>query len=169
MKSQKLLHSQLIRQLADNLQLSSGQTMIEVIVGLMLIILFLSGVVVVELFAIRNINYAQNKSIATRLASQQLERARVVRDSARISELNSCEFGCYINPYLTPIQTALAPTGIYTQNLTIKSSSDCPKPTIAVTPEPVFYKATAVVSWAQNATITPAPEVQLSTCITDWR
>lgn len=145
--------------------------MIEVIVGLMLIILFLSGVVVIELFAIRNINYAQNKSIATRLASQQLERARVIRDSVGISALDTCLMGgCYINPTLTPIQFVLAPTGIYTQRLTIdQNSSDCPKPTIAVTPEPVFYKATAVVSWAQNATITPAPEVQLSTCITDWR
>ena len=50
-----------------------GQTMIEVIVALTLIILFLSGVVVVELYAIKNSNFSRNKSISTHLARQQLE------------------------------------------------------------------------------------------------
>ena len=44
------------------MSIKSGQTMIEVIVALTLIILFLSGVVIVELYAIRNADYSRNKS-----------------------------------------------------------------------------------------------------------
>ena len=148
----------------------NGQTMIEVIVALTLIILFLSGVVVVELYAVKNVEFSRRKSISTQLARQQLERIRVVRDSAGISALNLCFFTCYINDRLTPVP--VTPTGIFGQSVTIVnvSSSDCPLPTITITPVPVSYKATAVVSWGQGeVNITPAPEVVLSSCITDWR
>ena len=109
-----------------------GQTMIEVIVALTLIILFLSGVVVVELFAIKNADFARHKSVSTQLARQQIERARVVRD------------------------------------LTMASLTDCPLPTII--PLPISYKARAIVDWSQGLSgITPAPQVEVSSCITDWR
>lgn len=146
-----------------------GQTMIEVIVALTLIILFLSGVVVVELFAVRNADFSRNKSISTQLARQQLERARVVRDSIGIKALESCFFPCYINEYLTP---GPLPTGTYEQSLEIKRTSidDCPLTNADVTPEPVAYKATALVSWGQGeVNLTPPPRVNLSSCITDWR
>lgn len=146
-----------------------GQTMIEVIIALTLIILFLSGVVVVELFAVKNADFSRNKSISTQLARQQIERARVVRDSAGISALTDCLFSCYINEQLTP---GPIPTGIYSQQITISESgpSDCPLLPVTITPQPVSYKADALVSWAQgDINITPAPEVRLSSCITDWR
>src|SRR3989344_3617699 len=146
-----------------------GQTMIEVIIALTLIILFVSGVVIVELFAVKNADYSRNKSTSTQLARQQLERARVVRDSAGLNALTICLFTCYINDYLTPVP--ISPTGVYGQKLTIAAATlaDCPLPT-GVTPAPISYKATSFVSWAQGITnITPAPEVQVSSCITDWR
>src|SRR3989344_5102842 len=105
-----------------------GQTMIEVIIALTLIILFLSGVVVVELFAVRNADFSRNKSISTQLARQQLERARVVRDSAGLSALTMCLSTCFINSALTPVP--ISPTGIYGQSLKITEASivDCPLP-----------------------------------------
>src|SRR3989344_8536659 len=112
-----------------------GQTMIEVIIALTLIILFLSGVVVVELFAVRNADYSRNKSISTQLARQQIERARVVRDSSGISSLSQCLFSCYINEQLTP---GPIPTGVYIQKLTISDTTleDCPLANISITPIP---------------------------------
>lgn len=147
-----------------------GQTMIELIVALTLIILFLSGVVVVELYAIKNADYARNKSTATQLAKQQLERARVVRDIEGIDSLDICLSTCYIDSQLTPVP--VTPTGIYGQSLTIVEASvvDCPLPETTVTPEPKSYRATAVVNWAQGAIdLTPAPEVEIVSCITGWR
>lgn len=149
-----------------------GQTMIEVIVALTLIILFLSGIVVIELYALRNSEYSRKKSIATQLARQQLERARVVRDSAGISSLNNYCFlsSCYINGNLTPVP--VTPTGTFGQSLTISDAltGDCPIPDVTITPAPISYKAKAYINWSQGATdITPAPEIEVSTCITDWR
>ena len=144
--------------------------MIEVIIALTLIILFLSGVVVVELYAVKNADYSRSKSISTQLARQQLERARVVRDSAGIGALSICELTCYINDQLIPVP--ISPTGVYGQSVTIIEAStfDCPLPTVLITPQPVSYKATSRVSWGQGeVNITPAPEVVVSSCLTDWR
>lgn len=154
---------------------NSGQMMIEVIVALALITLFLSAIAVIELIAVKNVEFTQNKSIATRLAQQQIERARVVRDVGGIGALTAqCKDSppCYINNLLTPVPITEAPVGIYQQSLTIyqATSSDCPPQAVTPpTPTPVYYKALSVVSWAQGAVITPVPQVQLSSCITDWR
>lgn len=149
---------------------TSGQTILEVLVALALIILFLSGIVVVELYSVKNVKYAQNKSMATTLARQQLERARVVRDSAGIEALDYCAMStCYINNQLTPGPPIVTPTDVYSQWLVISSDSSCPAPTIAVTPAAQTYKITATVSWGVGAVVTPAAQVSISSCITDWR
>jgi len=147
-----------------------GQTILEVVIALSLIVLFLSGIVVVELLAIKNMDYSQNVSLATRLARQQIERARVVRDSAGIEALSVClSSPCYINSSLTP--AAVTPTGTYGQSMRLiaATSSDCPLPDVTITPTPVSYKATVVVSWSQNLAVTPPPLVELSSCLTNWR
>ena len=149
---------------------SSGQTILEVVIALSLLVLFLSGIVVVELLAIKNMDYSQNISLASRLARQQIERARVIRDMVGIDALAIClSSPCYINSSLTP--AAVTPTGTYGQSLRLTSStsSDCPLPDVAITPNPVSYKATVVVSWSQNLAVTPPPQVELSSCLTDWR
>lgn len=151
---------------------SSGQTILEVLIALVLIILFLSGIVVVELIAIKNVQYGQNKSISTRLAQQQLERARVLRDSIGLEELYiQCAGICYIDSDLTA-HPNITPTGAYGQSLTISySDTDCPSSDVTITPVPVTYKATASVSWGRGAVsnLTPAPQLELSTCFSDWR
>lgn len=148
-----------------------GQTIIEVVIALSLIILFLSGVVIVELVSIKNVQYSQNKSVAVTLARQQIERARVVRDSAGISALDICiNNECFINNNLTPTQ--ISPTGVYGQNLklTAVTEFDCPIPNVTITPMPTTYKAVSTVNWGSGATnVTPVPELNVSSCITDWR
>ena len=148
-----------------------GQTIIEVVIALSLIILFLSGVVIVELISIKNVQYSQNKSIAVSLARQQIERARVVRDTAGINALDICiNNNCFINNNLTPTQ--ISPTGVYGQNLilTAVTASDCPIPDVIITPMPTTYKAVSTVNWGYGATnVTPVPELNVSSCITDWR
>lgn len=149
----------------------NGQSILEVLIALALIILFLSGIVVVELVALKNVEFGQNKSISTRLANQQLERARVLRDSIGLDELSlQCAGTCYINSELTPYP-GLTPTGAYGQLLTISLSTDCPASSVVITPVPVTYKATASVSWGRGAVsvLTPAPQVEVSTCFSDWR
>ena len=149
----------------------SGQTIIEVVIALSLIILFLSGVVIVELISIKNVQYSQNKSIAVSLARQQIERARVIRDSAGMDALDICiNNDCYINNNLTPAQ--ISPTGVYGQNLRLSAvtESDCPIPSVIITPMPTSFKAVSTVNWGSGATnVTPAPELSVSSCITDWR
>ena len=138
------------------------------ILALTLIILFLSGVVVIELYAIKNADFARHKSVSTQLARQQIERARVVRDSAGINALGVCLTGCYIDNQLTPVP--VTPTGKYGQILTISETtvSDCPLATSI--PPPVAYRADVTVDWSEGSNdITPAPVVRVSSCITDWR
>lgn len=150
---------------------SSGQTIIEVLIALSLIILFLSGVIVIELVALKNATHSQNVSRATQLARQQLERARVVRDMNGINALDMCKVQeCYINPSLTP--EMITPTGIG-QSLQISNPqpnvSDCPTPDPSLIPVPVNYRVDAKANWMPEASITPLPEVEMSTCLTDWR
>lgn len=150
---------------------SIGQSILEVLIALTLILLFLSGVVVVQLFAIRNINYSQNKSTATRLARQQLDRVKVVRDSAGIDSLTVCQSACFINSQLTPVQ-GITPTGIFDQVVTLGAVApgECPLPAITIAPTPISYKVTVKVILKDTANlVTPTPMVQLSSCITDWR
>lgn len=146
-----------------------GQTIIEVIVALMLITLFLSGITIVEITASKNIIYSQNKSIASRFARQQLERARVVRDMSGIESLQICQSECYINNKLTPMP--IIPTGIFTQTLRIvtNAQASCPVSDVSITPPPSSYEAIAHISWDTNIITTPAPVVEMTSCITDWR
>src|SRR3989344_8357855 len=143
----------------------NGQTILEVIIALAMIILFLSGVVVVQLVAIKNVNYARQKSIASQLARQQIERARVIRDTRGISGLSDCFSQCYINNELIPL--IVTPTGSYGQSLTLvpATSFDCPLPDVTITPEPVVYMVRAKTTWGiSQPGVTPAPQVELGSC-----
>ncbi|MBI3379590.1 hypothetical protein HY029_02420 [Candidatus Gottesmanbacteria bacterium] len=148
------------------LRYSMGQSILEVLIALTLIIFFLSGVVIIQLFAVRNVTYSENKSTAAKLARQQLDRVKVVRDSAGIDSLDRCKSSCFINSQLTPVQRVITPTGSFDQIVTLETATinDCPPPD--VTPTPVSYKVTAVVYLKGAA---PTPLAQLSSCITDWR
>lgn len=158
------------RSLPDNF---FGQTLIEVLISLTLIILFLTGIIIIELYAYKNSDFAQKKSIATKLARQQLDRARVVRDSGGFDALTQwCLSTCYINNELTPIP--ITPTGIYAQSLIVEPAgdvnSDCPilQTDITPSPWPIIFKVTSNVFWG-DITKVPDNNVVISTCLSDWR
>ncbi len=146
----------------------NGQTMLEILVALTLVVLFLSGIVIVQLYALRNVQFSRNKTTATKLALQQLERVRAVRDSAGIDELNICRSTCFINGELTPVP--VTPTGTFGQSVIMQPAAvfDCPVPTDAVLiPPPQYYKITAQAQWGNAAVITPEPKVIVNSCLTD--
>lgn len=141
--------------------------MLEILVALTLVVLFLSGVVIIQLFALRNVQFSRNKSTATKLALQQMERVRAVRDSAGINALSICSTSCYINGELTPVP--VTPTGPFGQSVIMQTATvfDCPIPTEAVViPAPQYYKLTAHAQWG-SAAVTPEPKVAVDSCMTD--
>lgn len=146
-----------------------GQTIIELLVALTLIILFLSGVIVIQLLSLRNVQFSQNKSEAAKLASAQLERARVIRDSVGVDGLLQCASTCFINAELTPIP--VTPTGTFGQSLRvdIASSSECPLPTDTGGVDPVLYFAQSLVEWESTREHVDRERVQVNSCIADWR
>lgn len=146
----------------------NGQTMLEILVALTLVVLFLSGVVIIQLYALRNVQFSRNKSTATTLAQQQIERVRAVRDSAGINGLNMCSSPCFINSELTPVP--VTPTGTFGQSVIMQPATvfDCPIPTEAVIdPPPQYYKVTAQAQWGGSVPITPEPKVVIDTCLTN--
>lgn len=139
--------------------------MLEILVALTLVVLFLSGIVIIQLYALRNVQFSRNKSTATKLAQQQMERVRAVRDSAGIGALSMCSVPCFINSELIPV--AVTPTGTFGQSVIVEAATmfDCPVPTEAVATQQ--YKVTAQAQWGGAAVITPEPKVVIVTCLTD--
>lgn len=154
------------------MNLEKGQTIFEVLIGLTVVMLFLTGIVMIQLVALKNTNYSTNKSLASTYAREQLERVRVARDTMGLSGLvsNYCNLGasCYVNDYLTPVIGQSSGPTPYQQKVIFSLSPDCPTP--AAVPNSVSYKVTAISNWGGGAVnITPAPEVSLSSCLSDWR
>jgi type II secretory pathway pseudopilin PulG len=150
-----------------------GQSLLEVLVGLSLLAVVLSSVLIAQLTAMKNADNARKKSQATKLAQEQIERARVFRDFSTIDSLaNLClNKTCYINSRLEALP--VTPTGIYGQTLTLQTvGAECPTPAggASLNPTPVSYKATAVTTWRKNeAQPFPALEATVSSCISNWR
>lgn len=138
--------------------------LLEILFAFFLLTFLLTGLVVAGLFAIKNTQFARNKSIATKLASEQLERVRVKRDSQGISSMVGCG-PCYVDSDVSLTYRA-APqlSGIFSISSTIVSVSasgpECPLPGGVG----VVYKATADVSWG-----TIPHRVILASCFSDWR
>lgn len=147
---------------------NSGQAIVEILAAFVLLAFLLSGLVVAGLYAIKSTQYARNKSQATKLASQQMERVRVKRDIYGIGVFPSCGVNsCFLNPQLTFGPTDS--TGIFTQSLKIvlpTSGTECPTPTGAVV---TVYKAIVDVRWDNIPNATPPRQVELNSCFSNWR
>lgn len=154
--------------LRNTMHTQQGQSIIEILIALTLVILFLSGITVIQLFSIRNVQFSRNKSTATKLAAQQLERVRVVRDSAGIDALSLCNASCFINSQLTPVPQGPPDPFVQTVSMRTAAATECPVPSIISGVAPVLYKVTSKVTWSgPNPTGTPAVSVIVDSCITD--
>ena len=140
---------------------NDGQVLVEILASFVLLTFLLAGLVVAGLFALRNAQYARNKSTATKLASQLLERTRVYRDVNGISSLSGCN-PCYIDSSLTK-NSGVYTSGIFTEQLRINADdSQCPLPGGSS----YGYKAISTVSWD---TSNPNKNVTINTCFSDWK
>lgn len=146
---------------------SLGQSILEILVALTIMLLVLTGVLVIEVYALKNSSYAADKSRASALANQQLERIRVLKDIGKLSEIADCQLPCYINPELTPMH--VTPTGKFSQSFLIQNTSgnECPLPEATITPVPTVYRMTSTVDWSQGAHLTPPWRINVAGCITD--
>src|SRR3989344_129587 len=136
---------------------------IEIMIGFMMVSLLLTGLVVAGLYAIRSAKYAQERSIATKIASQQLERFRVKRDSGVLADLGACGGSCNIDNTLN-INSGSANEGINTI-YTINSAVDMsPPPEECPISSGTVYKITSRVTWG-----TPLHTVNNEICLSDWR
>ena len=138
----------------------SGLAIIEIMIGFMMISFLLTGLVVAGLYVIRGARYAQERSIATKLASQQLERFRVKRDSEGFSVLNPASCGpCYISNSLTYDVVPHLEYGTYSVSSRISvDNAVCP----ALTGN--AYKISTTLTWGN-----PTHTVSNNTCLSDWQ
>lgn len=143
---------------------NKGQSIIEVLVAFVILTFVLTGIVIAGLYSVRNTQFARNKSIATKLASEQLERVRVKRDSQGISSMTGCG-PCYVDSDVNLTYRA-APrlSGIFSVSTSIvvvsASGAECPLPGGVG----IVYKATSNISWG-----TVPHRVTLASCFSDWR
>ena len=134
---------------------------IEIMIGFMMVSLLLTGLVVTGLYAIRSAKYAQERSIATKISSQQLERFRVKRDSEGFTALttpSTCN-PCHISNSLAYDSIPHA-EGIYniSSNVVVDNAT-CPPGTGNA------YKISTTVTWGT----TPLHTVNNEICLSDWR
>lgn len=150
-----------------NNNVSQGQTILEILLALTIILLVVTGVLVIEVYAMKNAQFSSDKSIAVTYANQQLERIKVLRDTGHFADISTCTLPCYINPLLTPV--AITPTGKFSQTFTLTTPlvNECPLPDVVITPVPTVYKVSVKVNWSQNVPITPPWEIETATCVTD--
>jgi Tfp pilus assembly protein PilW len=65
---------------------NTGQTLVEVVVGLALAILVLGALINVVITSLYNANYAKSQAEATKIAQQMMEKIRIERDSLGYSK-----------------------------------------------------------------------------------
>lgn len=145
-----------------------GQALVEILASFVLLTFLLSGLIVAGLFALRNTQYAKNRSTAAKMASEQLERVRVVRDINGIAALSGCANPCFVNPQLT--MGAVATIEIYEQSLMVATPGlgECPLPTAGQAGSTI-YKVTARTRWNYDPAATPGKQVVVDTCLSDWK
>lgn len=143
---------------------SNGFSVIELMVSFVLLSLLLTGMVMAGLYSLKNTQFARNKSIADKLAIEQLERFRVVRDTGGINAISSCN-PCFVSTGLK-LTPSPAPSGPFIQSIYVTPNPvECPSPA-AGGASGVTYKAISKVTW--DSTVNPTKGVQLETCFTNW-
>lgn len=144
-----------------------GQTIIEVLIASVILSLLLSGLIVSGLYAIKNTTYSKNKSLATKLATEQMERLRVVRDINNLTTLQACANPCYVNSSLNIVNSSFA-SGNFTGyvNVVTPAAFECPLPPLVTG---TAVKAVVDVRWDVIPNVTPPRQVELNSCFTDWK
>lgn len=138
-----------------------GQSLIELLIVVSVITVVLVVLVSLATRSVSLQTFSGSQAKATKLAQEQLERARAVRDRSGLAAVDCGIYGilCAINENLTPVPTLADPP--YETWMTVTSPGKCPNP-LPTPPKQVD----AFVRWRDAG---PAHLSQLSTCLTDWR
>lgn len=145
-------------------QSTQGQLLIEILAAFVLMTFLLTGLVGAGLYALRNVQYSNNRSQATKLASQQLERLRVKRDVEGVSVLPSCSPECYVQPDLQFGPTVSIGPLFVSMQIVNPGAGECPIPAGG---SGTAYKAISTVQWDMAK---PTPRiVSVESCLSDWK
>jgi Tfp pilus assembly protein PilV len=124
----------------------NGQSLIETLAALAVVIIAILGLVVATTVAIRNASFSRNQTLATKYAQAWIEEARKLRD--RQAESNFFTNGSC---------NASDVTGVFTRTRTCSLASDGKKKTMTVV---------VTVSWTDAR---GTYQSKLETRLTNWR
>ncbi|MCR4324113.1 MAG: hypothetical protein NUV69_00290 [Candidatus Curtissbacteria bacterium] len=127
----------------ENLKRKEGQSLIEVVVALGVVIVLITSLVSTSLLTQRGARGAKANTQATKLAEQSLEKMRVFRDRRGFSALvNNSSANCYILDSTNPDPSAWA-----------LSTANCPPGENVVLDNITFTRRIQVSSSGQNKLI----------------
>lgn len=94
-----------IRRLTDQISNTEGQTMIETVIALAVVMILVSSLVSMSIASVRSASLSRNKNAASQLAYRESELIRVTRDgSLTWADFTSnvsggtCTTSCYVDP-----------------------------------------------------------------------
>jgi len=155
----------------------SGQTLIEIILALSVVVMVITGITFAITSSLKNATFSKNQNLATAYARQGMEILRTIRDRSWTT-FNSLETGIGVSYFLAENTTNLdgpspdvcAPScspnlGIFSRRVKIaKNSPDC-------TPGAENTKVTVQVKWADkecaSAVFPFCHQVELVSCFTN--
>lgn len=145
-------------------RLQKGFTILEVVFATGIALLLLTTLIVGSVFSLNNVTFARNQAQATKLAQEEMERLRAVRDMKGYSSLScSSPTSCTIDASLTISSVTTQETvGIFKRYFTIDSlNNNCQVNSI-------YGKyVTVTVQWNQGLGAA-SHQTKLTSCITDW-
>jgi Tfp pilus assembly protein PilV len=121
-----------------------GQTLIEVVTSLGLIMIVVAALVGLGVVALKTSSSSRNRTVAAKLAGEGMEMARSVRDQGSLDDVNATNL---------PNDSATVGGDVFTRTWTI--TGDSSKKTVVVG-----------VSWPESG---GTKSVQISGFLTDWR
>jgi len=156
----------------------SGQTLIEIILALSVVVLIITGITFAVTSSIKNATFSKNQNLATQYAQQGMEIVRAIRDRSwtaffSLADVNYClskdsqELTVRPGSYCTSDGTKAGTpnVGIFVREIRIQPSNpNC-------SPGGANVKATVSVAWEDSKCTSPANpfchKVQLVSCFTN--
>lgn len=115
----------------------SGQTMVEVLVALTIAVFVVISLLVVILSGLKNSQFAQNQSKATKYAQEAIEKIKAIRDRDLVVTFANPSSSCYTPLQDLPHYTTFS--SLWNCNLSSETLSPCTTSPSGGSPEKVCY------------------------------
>lgn len=129
----------------------NGQSLIEVLIGILILGLILSGIIKIVIVSIKNVEFSRNQSIGLNLATTKIEELRAERDSLSWEAFKQKYLVSSLNPL---VESNIGLGGAF-KRTTFFESDDENK-----------IKISVVVSWQDSS---GEHISSLSSCLTKWK